>query len=203
MQNKNKKQNTKRDTCDFHLGSFDPSRSRGFVAVFAMLIATVVLIMVISITGTAYKETVLSGSVRESERAFYAADTGVECGLYIDRIVGGVFVAGGATEITCGDVDTDVSVDGLGSVYSYELAVDTNACAKVQVFKNLLIDGTSYTQVVSRGYNASCDALEDIGARRVVERKLDVKYKNPVIFIPAGGGEGAPIDETGVGGDAV
>lgn len=203
MQNKNTKQNIKRDTCDLRLESFDPSRSRGFVAVFAMLIATVVLIMVISITGTAYKETLLSGSARESERAFYAADTGVECGLYIDRVAGGVFVAGGATEITCGDVDATVSVDGLGSVYSYDLVVDTNACAKVQVFKNLLIDGTSYTQVVSRGYNASCDVLDDIGARRVVERKLDVKYKNPVIFVPAGGGDGAPTDETGTGGEVL
>ena len=183
MKNKNTKQNTKRDTCDLSLESFDASRSRGFVAVFAMLIATVILIMVISITGTAYKETMLSASVRESERAFYAADTGVECGLYLDRIDGTVFVDGGVTDISCGNIDTSIDVEGLGG-YSFELPIDARSCSLVQVFKNSIIDGVSYTQVISLGYNASCDELEDLGTRRVVERKLDVKYMNPIVAPP-------------------
>ena len=196
MQNRNTKQQRNKKAYSLQLTA-DNSSSRGFVAVFAMLIATVILIMVISITGTAYKETVLSASVRESERAFYAADTGVECGLYLDRIAGGV------TDGMCGDIAIDVDVDELGSVYTFDVPISSNSCAKVDVFKNLLIDGTSFTQVISRGYNASCDDLLDLGTRRVVERKLDVRYANPIEFVPTGGGAGAPIDETGVGGEGV
>lgn len=202
MHNKNTKQQGNKKAYSLPL-STSVSRSRGFVAVFAMLIATVILVMVISITGTAYKETMLSASVRESERAFYAADTGVECGLYLDRIAGGVFVSGGVTDTMCGDIAVDVDVDGLGSVYNFDIPISSNSCAKVDVFKNLLIDGASFTQVVSRGYNTSCDDLLDLGNRRVVERKLDVRYANPIVFVPTGGGEGAPTDETGTGGEAL
>ena len=198
MQNRNTKQQKNKKAYRLPLTP-DSSSSRGFVAIFAMLIATVILIMVISITGTAYKETVLSASVRESERAFYAADTGVECGLYLDRIAGGVFVSGGVTDSMCGDIAIDVDVDGLGSVYTFDVPISSNSCAKVDVFKNLLIDGDSFTQVISRGYNASCDDLLDLGSRRVVERKLDVRYANPVVFVPTGGEESAPTEDTGVG----
>lgn len=200
MQNKNTKQNRNKKAYSLQL-SANTSHTRGFVAVFAMLIATVILIMVISITGTAYKETMLSASVRESERAFYAADTGVECGLYLDRIAGGVFVTGGDTSVACGDIDADIDVDGLNT-FSFELPIDATSCSRVEVFKNSVIDGVSNTQVISRGYNASCDVLDDLGSRRVVERKLDVKYPNPILIVPEGVGD-APPEAAEIGGEGL
>lgn len=154
------------------------STQHGFVAIFAMLIATIALIMVISITRTAYKETILSGSVRESERAFYAADTGSECGLYLDRIVGNVFIPGGVTNPKCGDEVMSITVGGAPDTYAFSIPIDDLSCTKVDVNKKLIIDGISHTQVIARGYNVSCGALTTLGTRRVVERKLEVKYTN-------------------------
>jgi len=152
-------------------------KTNGFVAIFAMLIATIVLIMVMSITRTAYKETLLSGSVRESERAFYAADTGSECGLYLDRIEKNVFIPGGMTTATCGDETVTITTTGL-NVYTFSIPIDHLSCTKVEVSKNLIIDSISMTRVIARGYNVSCDDVTTFTSRRIVERKLEVKYPN-------------------------
>ena len=161
---------------------------KGFVAVFAVLIATVILVMVISATGIAYKETVLSSTVRESEQAFYATDTGVECGLYLDRIAN-IFTTG-VSSSTCGGIDVDIE-SATATKYIFDVPIGIDACAKVEVDKDFVEDGVSFTQVTSRGYNVSCENLEDLSSRRVVERKLDVRYPNPIIVIPEIPGGGA------------
>lgn len=56
----------------------------GFVILFSILISTIILIMSAGIFNIAQKETILSSYSRESQKAFYAADSGVECALYWD-----------------------------------------------------------------------------------------------------------------------
>ena len=51
---------------------------------FAVLTASVLLAIGLSIFNLTVKELVLSSSGRESQFAFYAADTGAECALYWD-----------------------------------------------------------------------------------------------------------------------
>ena len=57
---------------------------RGFVALFAMLISSIVLTISFGLLNVALKEVILSSSGRESQFGFYAADAGAECALYWD-----------------------------------------------------------------------------------------------------------------------
>lgn len=66
---------------------------KGFTLLFAVLVSVLVLAVGASIISIALKQVILSGAGRESQYAFYAANTGVECALYWDlngsQIVGG------------------------------------------------------------------------------------------------------------------
>jgi hypothetical protein len=59
-------------------------KEKGFTLLFAVLVSTLVLAIGASIISIALKQVILSGSARDSQFAFYAANTGVECALYWD-----------------------------------------------------------------------------------------------------------------------
>lgn len=56
----------------------------GFTLYYAVLISAVLITVGASMANLALKEFTLSAAVRESEYAFYAADSGTECALYWD-----------------------------------------------------------------------------------------------------------------------
>lgn len=58
--------------------------NRGFTLLFAILVAILVLAVGTSIINIALKQVILSGAGRESQFAFYAANSGLECALYWD-----------------------------------------------------------------------------------------------------------------------
>ena len=58
---------------------------KGFVLLIAIIIATVLFSIGIGLATVIFKELVLAFTARESQRAFYAADTGVECIRYWDN----------------------------------------------------------------------------------------------------------------------
>ena len=57
---------------------------RGFTLLFAILVSILVLAVGASMITIALKQVILSGAGRESQFAFYAANTGVECAIYWD-----------------------------------------------------------------------------------------------------------------------
>ena len=59
-------------------------KNKGFVILFAMLISTIILLIAAGIFNVVQKEVVLSSYARESQRAFYSADSALECALYAD-----------------------------------------------------------------------------------------------------------------------
>ena len=60
------------------------SDKKGFTLLFAILVSVLVLAVGASMITIALKQVILSGAGRESQFAFYAANTGVECALYWD-----------------------------------------------------------------------------------------------------------------------
>ena len=60
----------------------------GFTILVAVVTAGILLIIAMSIGGIALKEQVLASANKESQVAFYAADTGLECAMYWDQIMG-------------------------------------------------------------------------------------------------------------------
>jgi Tfp pilus assembly protein PilX len=58
--------------------------SRGFTLLFAILVGSLLVGIGIAITNLALKQLSISSLGRESQLAFYAADSGAECALYWD-----------------------------------------------------------------------------------------------------------------------
>jgi hypothetical protein len=59
-------------------------KGRGFVLLYAVMTSTIILAVGVSIISIALKQLAISTVGRESQYAFYAANTGAECALYWD-----------------------------------------------------------------------------------------------------------------------
>jgi hypothetical protein len=60
-------------------------KNKGYTLLFAVLISSLVLGVAVSILNIARKELILTSGARESQYAFYAADTGYECAEWYDQ----------------------------------------------------------------------------------------------------------------------
>ena len=58
--------------------------SRGFVILFAMMISSIILLVSTTMYNISKKDIIISSYARESQRAFYAANSALECALFND-----------------------------------------------------------------------------------------------------------------------
>lgn len=163
---------------------------------FSVLTASVLLAIGISIFNITVKELALSSSGRESQFAFYAADTGIECALYWD--FRGQFVFATSTSArTPSPSNPDCVVTALGQPQPIDISGNVTAgpltattrfritipntdangnsapyCALVSVTKSSTDGVIVNTQIDSRGYNTACDSTDPSR----VERALQVTY---------------------------
>lgn len=163
---------------------------------FSVLTASVLLAVGISIFNITVKELALSSSGRESQFAFYAADTGIECALYWD--FKGQFVFATSTSVTpASPSNPDCVIGPLGAPQYIDITSNvtrapttattkflitipnTDAsgvwapyCALVTVTKSSPDGVIVNTQIDSRGYNTACDSTDPSR----VERALQVTY---------------------------
>lgn len=152
--------------------NFKTKRNNGFVALFTVLIAAVILAMAVGISNIALKQIVLSSSATEANKSFYAADSGIECVLYHD--INGTppnsFDPGSLSfNINCGgDQITVNESNGFFSEFMISVGENNDSCAYVEVDKTDLIS----TRVISRGVNVPCGTTSS----RMVERAIEVTY---------------------------
>lgn len=163
-------------------------KKKGFVLLFAVLTSSILLAIGLGIFSIAYKELLLSSSDRESQIAFYAADSAAECAVYWDAIhpgfidgifglvdAGGVVYDADSSGIPmCAGVDINDTWTVTGSgvfpiVTTFDLTFEDGSCAKVTVTKNY--SSVSNTEIRSRGFN-SCDT----NTSRRAERGLRLTY---------------------------
>jgi hypothetical protein len=175
------------------------SKTRGFVALFTVLIAGIVLAMAIGIASVTYKELVLSSEARDANIAFFAADTGAECGLYWD-IGQNVFNNNGQPSINC--VGDSPSISDNYPIYEFEFSptADLLTCTIVTINKQHDPNNdptATFTRVTARGFNAPCTGslMAPVGSR-TIERSVSATYPNPVIVLPPGGGGQPPPGTT-------
>jgi len=110
-----------------------PKSTTGFAMLFAVLISSFLIMIGISIFSISLKEVMISTSIRDSQTAFYAADSAGECASYWD-IKGveknSVFPSclnetceSPSTDvsptITCNGIENTLSFDKDGLTYSY------------------------------------------------------------------------------------
>ena len=84
---------------------------RGFTLLLAALVGSLVLALGISIVTIVQKSVTLSSIGRESQFAFYAADSGAECALYWDIRHAHFSTSTPPTEITCNGQTVDVTTE--------------------------------------------------------------------------------------------
>ena len=167
-------------------------KSRGFALLFAVLAASLLLSIGLSIFDLTVKELALSSYGRESQFSFYAADSGAECALYWDikGNNGATFATSsndtlGASSITCGNTAlpiTVVSSDSRNEVLTFSMPLNDvtnkNYCSIVVISKSDSNgDGLSNTNINSSGYNVcNTSAVPTWGNPNLVERTLSVTY---------------------------
>ncbi len=157
------------------LGIKKNAHERGFTVLFAALVASLVLTLGISVFTIAQKQLILSSIGRNSQYAFYAADTGAECALYWD-IRHGAFTTGSILpDIAC-DVHPDIvitPIDFGGGRVDYEAAqFDSNGyCVEITVTKQLV---HPRTRIHSNGYSVPCSDIET--SSRVLQRSVELTY---------------------------
>ncbi|NQV93418.1 pilus assembly PilX N-terminal domain-containing protein [Candidatus Kaiserbacteria bacterium] len=143
--------------------------NKGFTLLVAVLVSGVLLAIGLAIFNITIKELLLSSSGRESQFAFYAADSGTECALYWDQ-KGGGFSTSTASAIACnGSSIADVGGVGYDTAMTFQFEVD-GFCSIVTVIKS---ETHPRTKVESKGYNTTCD--NTVNPRRI-ERAIRVTY---------------------------
>lgn len=142
-------------------------KDKGITLLISMIVTGTLLLVAMSLTNLATRQLVLSSTARESQFAFYAADTGVECALYWDvkNPSGETAFSNTPGTIQCNNESHSV---GGGSVSNFTMHFSPEPyCARVTVTK--MGDGT--TKIESRGYN-TCDT----SSPRRLERAIQATY---------------------------
>ena len=154
-------------------------KNEGFTLLVAVMVTSLIVVVSFVVANVALKQLLISQSSKESQYAFYNAESGMECAMYWD-FVGGVsqFATDAAGAVNCNGqtvstgsqtVAPPASVPSVvgassNSIFSIDL---TRGCVIVRVTK--LVNGD--TKIDSRGYN-TCTS----GALRRVERGVELTY---------------------------
>jgi Tfp pilus assembly protein PilX len=151
----------------------------GFIILFAVTLTSLLLAMALGVSNVALKETRFGTNAKDTNNAFFAADTGIECALFNDKPATKFPVAGPAVALTCapsiptysGGVNTGLYtfiVTGLGN--------SGTSCAKVTVFKDgAIAPPYVVTTITSKGYNIGDASCNSTNPNRI-EREIRVGY---------------------------
>ena len=161
-----------------------PLTQRGFTVLMAALVASIVLSLGLSIFSLARKSITLSSLGRESQFAFYAADTGAECALYKDIRNLLFSTTTPPTTIKCdaqtASITTQHNTPGgiwASTVFNYEYAPN-GYCAKLTITKNKDNAATPVydpsTLIHANGYNTGCSSI--LTNPRALERSVELRY---------------------------
>lgn len=159
--------------------------NRGFTLLLSALVTSIVLSLGASVFGIAQKELTLSSIGRDSQFAFYAADTAAECALYWDarpkKIDGtsntyfGTSIPDPAYTASCDG--EDLSVTGRSSAYPYTILFrfePNGYCADVSVSKSVNARQSVRTIVHADGFSTNCASVAT--NPRVLQRSVEIQY---------------------------
>lgn len=150
--------------------------SSGFALLFAVVASGLLISIAVAIFSISLKELALSSFGRESQMAFYAANTGAECAMYWDIKLGGFAinnVSVPAGSISCGGevrtVTTNADATSATSLVSFTFG---DLCTDIIINKSDPANsGIVKTIMESRGHN-TCDTSSPLR----VERALRITY---------------------------
>lgn len=137
---------------------------RGFTLLYTLLVVSLVLAISSSILGIVTKEVALSGYARDSQIAYYAAESAAECVLF-HALNGGSFDGSETLECNGETVSPNPEKSPPLNYFTIYFPAPSTVCAHVTVQ-----DVGSITQIDSRGYNVCSPSI------RRVERGVRVIF---------------------------
>lgn len=164
------------------------NQEAGFILLFAVTLSSILLAVALGVASIAEKEIKFGTSIRETNDAFLAADTGIECAIFHDKSSATAFpMEGQETSINCASSNIRVTWNGIHNFAIEGLGSDGESCTKVNVIKEELTElSVIKTTIIAKGYNIGDVGCEDPGMDRV-EREIQVSYlqDNPAPPAPA------------------
>lgn len=150
----------------------------GFALLFTVLLSSIILAIGLSVASVAINEVKFETSTKDSDDAFFAADTALECALFNDKPPSASFAVSGSTgSVQC--LGGAIPVSGTFPSWSFiisGLGSTGVGCAKVTVVKdNTTNPPYVLTSMVSKGYNIGDSSCNSTDPDRV-ERELDLNY---------------------------
>lgn len=154
-------------------------KNNGFIILFAVTLSSLILAMALGVSNIALNEMKFSTNARDTNDAFFAADTGVECALFNDKPTTKFPVAGPAVALTCAPAAPTYSGGGNTGLYTFivtSLGSSNQGCAKVTVFKDGAVSPPFIvTTIISKGYNIGDSSCNSSNPNRV-EREIRASY---------------------------
>ena len=151
------------------------NNQKGIAIYIAVTITAALVLVSFAVINLALKQIGISSSGRDSQAAFYVADSGVECALFWDlknpTLPGhSAFATTTALQnINCNN--TAITVTRVGATSTFSMTLSPNPyCVNVTVAKGYQL-GSPTTKIESRGYN-SCSSTNT----RRMERAILVNY---------------------------
>ena len=137
-------------------------KNKGFVLLFAVTLAAILLSIALGVSNIALREIKFGTSAKDTNEAFFAADTGVEKVLFLDKDP--EYYPAPRIDLEEISLSYDEIVPGLGSA--------GKSCAIVNITKDAV--GTT---IISKGYNLGGDdpSCSSTNSDRI-ERELKTTY---------------------------
>jgi hypothetical protein len=151
---------------------------KGYAILFAVVIVSAISVITVGLSNIAYKQLILSSLAKDSQLAFYQADTAGDCALYADRVVSvetpNILNTPGPW--VCSNANLQVTPAGDGSG-GYDLLPQNETsmgpCFRINVIKDIIsAPPLIKTKIFAKGYN-----ICDINNMRTVERKVEINYE--------------------------
>ncbi|MFH5832782.1 hypothetical protein [Halalkalibaculum sp. DA384] len=154
-----------------------PTDDPGFTILFAVIVVGAVTVLGATLAGIYQRSALLVTSSDASSRAFYGADTALECAMYYDTQHDSFSTT--TADINFGEVEcrgisaSDTSYSGSGPYYrSFSLnSDDERLCAEIYIEKETDGDGEIRTRIEARSRNTCGES-----ARYRAERALRTAY---------------------------
>jgi len=153
-------------------------KNKGFVILFAVTLSAILLSIALGVANIALKEIRFGTSAKDTNNAFFAADTGAECALVNDKYSSISFVKiGGSGTVRC--MGNNIAISGVFPSWNFVvsgLGSSGVSCANVSVFKDDVTRAPSIiTTIISKGYNIGDAACLSSNPDRI-EREILVSY---------------------------
>jgi hypothetical protein len=153
----------------------------------ASLVASIALALGLAIFSLAQKQVELSSLGRDSQLAFYAADTGAECGLYWDMRRGSFSTTTPPATVACDGQDavithTDTGSGGSWTSTTFNFQFESRGtnpsgyCVNIAITKHTVTGspGTVGTTITSDGFSVACNSVNS--SQAALERTVELTY---------------------------